>query len=305
MTEFTAHDMRIHTLDLAFQNLTGVIAAYVIETSAGLLLIETGPGSSLASLREGLRSLGLDEKQVRHVFVTHVHLDHAGAAGWWAQQGARVYCHKLAARHLIDPSKLLESARQIYAERMDTLWGEMLPAPESQVTVLADGESVSVGEVTVTAWDTPGHARHHHAYLIDDVCFTGDVAGMRLQGTDYISVTAAPPQFDPAAYVASINRLAAANFSKLYLTHFGEICDVAAHLSAYRQRIVKVHEAVKQDHEAGLSADQIRLNYRQREHELAIASGLTTPDWLRLEQTNSTAMCADGVHLHVVKSGAA
>ncbi|MEQ1751921.1 MAG: MBL fold metallo-hydrolase [Prosthecobacter sp.] len=292
----------VHTLDLHFQNTPGLIAAYVIETSSGLVLIETGPGSTLETLRAGIRELELDEKNVRHVFVTHIHLDHAGAAGWWAQQGAQVYCHEKAARHLIDPSKLIDSARQIYADRMHSLWGEMLPAPEERVTVLADGESVTVGDVTITAWDTPGHARHHHAFVIGDVCFTGDVAGMRLAGTDYLSVTAAPPQFEPVAYVASVNRLAGAGFRKLYLTHFGEITDVAAHLAEYRQRIQAVHEAVLQDHASGFTTEQIRSRYENREHTLATALGVTSSDWARLEQSNNTAMCADGVLLYVEKS---
>ncbi len=293
--------MIVHTLDLHFQNTPGLIAAYVIETSSGLVLIETGPGSTLEKLRDGICALGLDEKNVRHVFVTHIHLDHAGSAGWWAQGGAQVYCHEKAARHLIDPAKLISSARQIYAERMDSLWGEMLPAPEERVTVLADGESVTVGDVTISAWDTPGHARHHHAFVIGDVCFTGDVAGMRLTGTNYLSVTAAPPQFEPVAYMTSVDRLARAGFRKLYLTHFGEITEVAAHLAEYRQRIQAVHEAVLRDHAAGLTTVQIRARYESREHTLATALGVTATDWERLEQSNNTNMCADGVHLSVVK----
>jgi glyoxylase-like metal-dependent hydrolase (beta-lactamase superfamily II) len=295
----------VHTLDLQFQGIPGLIAAYVIETSGGLALIETGPGSTLEALRSGIRGLGLDETRVRHVFVTHIHLDHAGAAGWWAQQGAQVFCHPQAARHLIDPSKLIESARQIYTHRMDTLWGDMLPAPSERVTVLTDGESVIVGDTTITAWDTPGHARHHHAFVIGNACFTGDVAGMRLQGTDYISVTAAPPQFDPVAYVASVDRLAAAGFQQLYLTHFGGITDVAAHLSHYRQRILEVHEAVRRDHAAGLTPEQIRAQYQIREHALATAAGICEADWARLEQSNNSAMCADGVHLWVQKNSLA
>lgn len=294
--------MTVHTLDLQFQGIPGLIAAYVIETSGGLVLIETGPGSTLEALRSGIRGLGLDETRVRHVFVTHIHLDHAGAAGWWAQQGAQVFCHPQAARHLIDPSKLIESARQIYTHRMDTLWGDMLPAPSERVTVLTDGESVIVGDTTITAWDTPGHARHHHAFVIGNACFTGDVAGMRLQGTDYISVTAAPPQFDPVAYVASVDRLAAAGFQQLYLTHFGGITDVAAHLSHYRRRIQKVHMAVRRDHAAGLTPEQIRAQYQIREHALATAAGISETDWARLEQSNNSAMCADGVHLWVQKN---
>lgn len=293
--------MRIHTLDLQFQSTPGLIASYAIESHGELALVETGPGSTLETLRAGLQQLGLDEKKVRHVFVTHIHLDHAGAAGWWAQQGAQVYCHANAARHLIDPSKLIASARMIYQERMDGLWGEMLPAPAERVTILNDGDSIRVGEVEVTAWDTPGHARHHLAFVVGSACFTGDVAGMRLQGTRYLSVTAAPPQFEPLPYVASVDRLVAAGFERLYLTHFGEVADVADHLARYRQRILEVHEAVKADLEAGLGEAVVRERYTCREHELATLSGITETDWQRLEMSNSTSMCADGVRLCVEK----
>lgn len=291
--------MTVHTFDLHFQDTPGLIAAYLIESEGELALIETGPGSTLGALRAGIRQLGLDEGKIRHVFVTHIHLDHAGAAGWWAQQGAQLYCHPKAAQHLTNPTRLMDSARQIYAERMDTLWGEMLPAPSERVTALQDGESVTVGAVAITAWDTPGHARHHHVYVIGDVCFTGDVAGMRLAGTDYLSVTAAPPQFEPAAYMASVDRLTAARFRKLYLTHFGEISDTTAHLIAYRQRIQDVHQSVLLDHEAGHTPEEIRTAYHDREYMLARSLGISEEDWQRLERSNSTAMCADGVHLQI------
>jgi glyoxylase-like metal-dependent hydrolase (beta-lactamase superfamily II) len=291
----------VHTLDLHFLDTPGLIAAYVIESAGELALIETGPGSTLETLRAGIRGLGLDEKKIRHVFVTHIHLDHAGAAGWWAQQGAQVYCHPRAAQHLINPARLLDSARQVYAERMDALWGEMLPAPADSVTALQDGESVRVGAVSITAWDTPGHARHHHAFVIGDVCFTGDVAGMRLPGTDYLSVTAAPPQFEPLPYIATVERLAAAGFRKLYLTHFGEISDAAAHLASYRQRIREVYEAVLADHESGHTPEMIRAAYQKRERTLAVSLGISEEDWQRLERSNGSAMCADGVHLHIIR----
>ena len=294
--------MRITAIDLHFQSTPGLIAAYLVESGGELALIETGPGSTLANLRAALKTQDVDENAIRKVFVTHIHLDHAGAAGWFAQNGATIYCHPYAARHLVDPSKLIESARQVYQDQMDTLWGEMLPAPADRVVALKDSESVPLGEVSVTAWDTPGHARHHHAFVIGGICFAGDTAGMRLAGTNYLSVTAAPPQFDPVAYVASIDRLLAANFEKLYLTHFDAVPDVKAHLIAYRARITEVHQRVAAWHAAGWSEEQIREGYREAEHALGLQCGLTSEQWDRCEASNGTAMCADGVRLHCLKS---
>jgi glyoxylase-like metal-dependent hydrolase (beta-lactamase superfamily II) len=289
--------MHIHTIDLHFQGMPGVIAAFLIESEGEWALIETGPGSCHEALVAGIRAAGAEPSQVRHVFVTHIHLDHAGGAGWWAQQGATVYCHPQAERHLLDPSKLIASAQMIYGDRMDTLWGEILPAPAAQVRALQDGEKVRLGAVEITAWDTPGHARHHHAYSVGDVCFTGDVAGVRLEKSAYLSVAAAPPQFDPVAYVKSVDRLAAANFHRLYLTHFGEVGDPSEHLRLYRQRILDVHEFIKAQLATGADENQIRDCYAAFEHENATDLSVSEALWQTYQNSNATAMCADGIRL--------
>jgi len=293
--------MRIHLLDLQFQAIPGIIAAYLIESAGEFALVETGPGSTLPTLRAAIREAGVDETAIKKVFLTHIHLDHAGAAGWWAQQGAAVYCHPSAARHLIDPTRLFESARMVYGDQMDSLWGAMQPAPAENVKVLKDGERVTHGAIEITAWDTPGHARHHLVFVIGDICFTGDVAGMRLEGSPYISVTAAPPQFDPVAYVQSVDRLAAANFKTLYLTHYGPVHDAAAHLATYRQRVTDVYERVAAGFKEGLSVEENRNRYAAAEQEIAMQADVSPDLWLKGEGANLTAMCADGVRLYCEK----
>lgn len=297
--------MRIHTLDLHFQNTPGLIASYLIESAGEYALIETGPGSTLETLRAAIQSAGVAEAAIKKVFVTHIHLDHSGAAGHFAQNGATIYCHPNAARHLIDPSKLIDSARMVYGGQFDSLWGEILPAPAERVTALQDSESVSLGDIRITAWDTPGHARHHHAFVIGDICFTGDVAGLRLENSRYISVTAAPPQFDPVAYVQSVDRLAAAGFRTLYLTHFGAISDVSAHLGTYRKSITQVHENVAAWCREGISEEVLRQRYLSVERLLAMQSGMSEELWQKCERANSTAMCADGVRLYCLKEAKA
>lgn len=293
--------MRIHTLDLRFIGIAGLIASYLVESDGEFALIETGPGSTLQTLREAIHAVGVDESAIRKVFVTHIHLDHAGAAGWFAQNGATIYCHPNAARHLIDPAKLIESARMVYGGQMDALWGEMLPAPVDRVVILQDNERVKLGDVEVIAWDTPGHARHHHAFIIGDTCFTGDVAGMRLENSRYLSVTAAPPQFDPVAYEQSLDRLLAANFKTLYLTHFGRVDDVEWHLRTYRDRVNEVYQRVAADFRAGISAEENRSRYAHAEHEIAMQAGVNEELWRKGEDANVTSMCADGVRLYCEK----
>jgi glyoxylase-like metal-dependent hydrolase (beta-lactamase superfamily II) len=296
--------MRIHTIDLHFQNTPGLIAAYLVECGDALALIETGPGSCRERLITEIKARGFSVADIRHVFVTHIHLDHSGGAGWWAQQGAVVYCHPNAAKHLIDPSRLTGSARLVYGDRMDTLWGAILPAPESKVIALPDGGSVSVGTSQITAWDTPGHARHHHAFVIGDTCFTGDVAGVRLEGSDYLSVAAAPPQFDPEAYITSVDRLLTGSFHKLCLAHFGIVDDPAAHLRAYRERISEVSRLVGESFSSGDSIEQTRALFQKHEHALAWNSQVGDDLWRRYELANATGMCADGIRLHHQKRAA-
>lgn len=293
-----AGGMNIHTIDLDFQGKPGLIASYVLESGHECALIETGPSSCQPALIAGLSALGLQPRDLRKVFVTHIHLDHAGAAGWWAQQGAQVYVHARGAPHIIDPTKLIDSAGLIYGDRMAELWGDILPAPVGRVTSLNDGDRVRVGDVEIAAWDTPGHARHHHAFVVEDVCFTGDVAGMVLPGCDYLSVTAAPPQFEPDPYLASVARLMQAAFQRLYLTHFGVVNEPSQHLTRYLTRINEVTQNVTHWVAMGLSRAEIAARYEAAERA---ASGVSEADWSRYQQGNATAMCAAGVEMFIAK----
>ncbi len=287
--------MNIRALDLKFRQTPGLIAAWLLESAGEKALVEAGPGSTLPRLLEALQEAGATPGEIGKVFVTHVHLDHAGAAGWWARQGARVYCHPRARRHLVDPSRLLAGAHEVYGEAMESLWGEMLAAPEDKVTALEDGENVTVGEITLTALDTPGHARHHHAYAAGEVCFTGDVAGIRLEGSAYLSVAAAPPQFELEPYLASARRLRAAGFERLCLTHFGEVADADAHLAAYETRLREVAEQAAR-HRV-LPAAEWRQTYRETERARALQAGVAPELWEKYELANGTGMCADGLRL--------
>jgi glyoxylase-like metal-dependent hydrolase (beta-lactamase superfamily II) len=216
--------MQVDTLDLRFQSTPHVIAAFLVRgNDGGNVLIETGPGSTLPTLIEGLKSLGLEPADIRHVLVTHIHLDHAGAAGWWAQQGATVYVHPIGAPHLIDPSKLLSSATRIYGDRMGPLWGEVLPAPANRVVKVEDGEILDLDGLEIEAIATPGHAYHHHVYRVGDVAFTGDAAGVRLPGMQWIDLPAPPPEFNLEAWRESLERLRRADLRTLYRTHFGAV----------------------------------------------------------------------------------
>ncbi len=289
--------MRIHTIDLEFQGRPGLIAAFLIETTEGLVLVEPGPESTRGNLLRAMDLLGFAAESVRWVFITHAHLDHAGAGGWWARMGAELYLHPKAARHLIDPSQLVASARTIFGGAYDVLWGEMLPAPEEKVRVLQHGETASCGGVTVEAIETPGHAFHHHAYAIGEIVFSGDVAGARLGGTRYLSITSAPPQFHLESYLISIDRLAQRGPAKLYLTHFGEVLAVEEHLAHYRAQVIGAAELVRTLTESVDDAESIRIAYLAFQMERAFQAELPRELWNDYQLINSAEMCADGLRM--------
>ncbi|MFC6616625.1 MBL fold metallo-hydrolase [Deinococcus radiophilus] len=164
-------------IDLHFQGTPGVVAVYVWDTGDGLALVDTGPGSTLEALKAGLDLLGAGWGDVRHILLTHIHFDHAGAAGQILDYSprARVYVHERGARHLVSPERLYASAAQIYGDQMEALWGEMRPMDADRVTALAGGETLRLGGAEVRALYTPGHAVHHLAYVVGDELYTGDV----------------------------------------------------------------------------------------------------------------------------------
>lgn len=220
----------VHTIDLHFQGVDGVIAVYVLETSDGLALVDVGPTSTLPELEAGLRALGHALSDVRHLLITHVHLDHAGAAGEIAARtGARVYVHARGLRHLASPERLIASATQIYGEHMDRLWGQMRPVPPEQLFGLEGGETLDLGGLTVQPLATPGHAIHHLAYHTGPELFVGDVGGIRLDPAQTPRAPTPPPDIDLEAWRASIATLRALGAERLHLAHFGSYPASAGH----------------------------------------------------------------------------
>ena len=212
---------RIVTLDLNFQGRRQAIASYLIRSGNAVVLVESGPGSTLPGLEADLVREGLSSRDVTHILLTHIHLDHAGAAGWLARQGAEIYVHPVGAPHMLNPERLLASAGRIYGDRMESLWGAFLPVPEEKLHVVADGEEIEIGDLNFRAINTPGHAEHHYAYLFEDICFSGDVGGVRIPGFRYLRVPMVPPELHLERWHESMNRLRQEKFKRIAPTHFG------------------------------------------------------------------------------------
>jgi len=209
-------------IDTRMHGVPGITGAFLI-TDELTALVETGPKSSIEFVLAGLRDAGVEK--LDWIIVTHIHLDHAGAAGTLAAHypEARVAVHEVGARHLVDPSKLWSSASRIYGDAMERLWGGIDPLPEERIRSLADGDKIELGATTLQAVDTPGHAGHHHTFLdvSSGVAFVGDALGVRLPDVGIMRPATPPPEFDLELAVSSIERIAALDPTEIYLTHFG------------------------------------------------------------------------------------
>lgn len=231
----------VSVIDLGFLDTDGVIAAYLIDAGTELVLVETGPSPCLANLERGIAAAGYRLGDVDRIIVTHIHLDHSGAAGVIARNHPhlRVSVHPAGAPHLVDPSRLERSAARIYGDDMRRLWGEIAGVPEDRVDPLADDETLEVGARRLRVAFTPGHASHHVAVFDEQsgTLFTGDAGGVRMPGSDYVAAPIPPPELDPVAWESSIARMRAFGPRQLALTHFGLYDDPDWHLAQVMPRI--------------------------------------------------------------------
>ncbi len=221
----------IHTIDLRFQGIDSAIAAFLIETSDGPVLIETGPYSTFPYLKKGIEKLGFSISDIKHVLLSHIHFDHAGAAWAFAEQGANIYLHPIGAPHLADPSKLWNSAKRIYQDQMETLWGEMKPIDPNLLKPIEHNTSLTIGNTTFISWHTPGHAIHHTAWQMEKHLFAGDVAGVKI-GNGMVVPPCPPPDINLEDWMSSIALIRQLKIEHLYLTHYGLIEEIDAHLDS-------------------------------------------------------------------------
>jgi glyoxylase-like metal-dependent hydrolase (beta-lactamase superfamily II) len=212
-----------------------VTAGYLIEGSAPVL-IETGSQSSVPVLLAALKQIGVGPEELAGVAVTHIHLDHAGGVGNVARAfpSATVYVHEKGARHLADPTRLIDSASRVYGPLLDSLYGRLDPTPAERLHVLADGEEIAVGpDRVLVAVDSPGHAKHHLGLhdSVSGVLFAGDAVGVKLPDGGVLRPSTPPPDFDLQQALESLGRFAARRPSAIALAHYGLLDDPAALLA--------------------------------------------------------------------------
>ncbi len=247
--------MEARVIDLGYDGRPRTVGAWL----CGDVLIDCGPGSGLPQLLEGL-----GDRPPRALLLTHVHLDHAGAAGALVERWPQlpVYIHPRGAPHLADPSRLVASARRVFGERLEELLGEVLPVPEANLRTIADGEQIGALRC---AW-TPGHASHHVAFLEPDsgLAFCGDLAGVRLDG-DVVVPPTPPPEVDLDSWRDSLARLVRWQPSALALAHYGLVDAPTEHVEAMREALDRHEHWAAEGEEAFVSALESYLRERLSE----------------------------------------
>ena len=267
--------MTLEPIDLLHQA-PGIVACYILETEDGPALFDCGPTTTIPHLKAGLAERSLDLMDIRHLLLSHIHLDHAGAAGVLVRQNPwlQVHLSEVGAPHMVDPSKLDASARRLYGDAFDELWGEVAPIPAENVHVV--GDSV----VGLDCFPTPGHASHHVSYLDEDgTLYVGDAAGVRLAGASFVMPPCPPPEFDLEAWEKTIAEIERRAPTRLALIHFGVVDDVQEHLSALRDTLARWGERVEDgmDEDAFIAA--ARFDVAQTDPELVDDYERAGPYW--------------------------
>lgn len=249
-------------LDVRHLGVERVIASYLVETDDGLALFDCGPTSTLENLRAALTAAGVAVGDLRHLLLSHIHLDHAGAAGPLVRENPslRVHVSAVGAPHLVDPSRLERSARRLYGEHFDRLWGELAPVPETNIEIAGDRV------VGLDCFPTVGHASHHISYLsADGTLLAGDAAGVRIVPSAYVMPPTPPPDIDVEGWYATIDEIERRGPARLALIHFGVVDDVGRHLGDLRERL-------------GLWAERVRSGMDEEEFTEAAFGELSQDD---------------------------
>jgi glyoxylase-like metal-dependent hydrolase (beta-lactamase superfamily II) len=285
---------KIHLIDLEFQNTKQAIGCFLIPTSTGVVLVECGPESTFSQLEMGLAGLGYSLSDVKHVLLTHIHFDHAGAAWKLANEGAKIYVHPLGLPHLASPEKLWNSAAQIYGDSMERLWGEMQPVAKDLLVSAEHEETFDLDRLHAKAWHTPGHAIHHIAWQVGEVLFTGDVAGVKIAEGPVVP-PCPPPDINLKDWRRSLDLIRKISPTRLMLTHFGEILTVSEHLNELEAVLDDWSSWIKPRFDSGLAPEEIIPLFTDYTTQQLISMGVSRETITRYEYANPSWMSVSGL----------
>ena len=295
-------------VDLEFLGRPRVIATAVMQSTRGVVLVDPGPSTCLATLRSSLDTQGIQLSDVTTILLTHIHLDHAGACGTIVKENpaVTVYVHERGAPHMVDPSKLLVSAGRLYGDDMDRLWGEFIPVPVENVHRLTGGEHIEVADRELDVAYTPGHASHHVAYFdpSSGVAFVGDTAGVRTGTELFVLPPTPPPDIRVEAWSDSIELIRGWRASTLFATHFGPHGDVDAHLDALVETLAAVAEMGRRSVERDdLDDDDARQSAFVEEIRLYIQRHVPADEVSRYDSAAPLSQCWLGLARYWRKKG--
>ena len=218
-----------------------IIASFLFDSGDGIALIDPGPSATLPTVRAKLLAQGISVGDISTLLLTHIHLDHAGATGSLVRENPRieVYVHERGAPHLADPARLLSSAKRLYGDGMERMWGEFLAVPEANLRAVSGGERLRVGSRNLEVLYTPGHASHHVSYFDESegTAFVGDTCGIRLGNRGIVSPVTPPPDIDLELWESSLRQMEGRSPERLFLTHFGFSDRVEWHFAELRRRL--------------------------------------------------------------------
>lgn len=285
----------VHIIDLKFQGVTESIATFLLETSLGPILFETGPFSTFPTLKMEIEKIGYAISDIKHVFISHIHFDHAGAAWKFAKHGANIYVHPAGLPHLNNPEKLWGSAVRIYGASMEKLWGVMEPIPLERLIPLQHLDIINIGEFDIKAIHTPGHAIHHIAFSVNDMVFGGDVAGVCIADGPVVP-PCPPPDVHIEDWCSSIELIREVNPKFLYLTHFGLVkMPVMEHLTILENTLLKYAHWVLQEMENESDISKIIDSFQIKIEKLWVECKLDQQVITRYGLANPSFMTVSGL----------
>jgi len=288
-------DYQIHIIDTEYHG-TLPIATFLVENDQGIVLVETSAHSTLEKVKEKIKAIGYDWTDIDHVLLTHIHLDHAGAAWCFAENGAKIYLHPFGYNHMNDPSKLLSSATRIYGDYMDYLWGTLKPIPADQLITVEDYEVLEINGLQFKAIHSPGHAKHHIAWQLDNNLFAGDLAGICFE-SGVVIPPCPPPDIYVDVWKESINKvLEIKEIDKYYITHIGMIDgDIEDHMTRLKNTLDAYADFVRPHYEKGTDLNQVINEFQKFNHDYLLKAGLSEKEIVNYEAGNPSIGNVNGL----------
>lgn len=284
----------IHILDLNFLGGSSSIASFLIPSDDGLILVESGPETTYNNLIRAISESGYNPNEIKYVLLTHIHFDHAGAAWKFAKNGAKIFVHPIGLPHLENPEKLWNSAKLIYKDEMEKLWGSMEPIAQNSLVAAADGNTLKIGGLEFKVHYTPGHAIHHNAYQLGEIIFTGDVAGVSIHRGPVVP-PCPPPDIHIPDWKKSIQKIRNLKPEILFLTHYGAISDVEDHLNKLEEMLDDWSGWIKPYFNIGAISEEITPKFMEYTRNQLKSQGVSNSDIEKYEHANPSWMSATGL----------